>query len=495
MFRKAAPLFFERKCQPDGGVISRPAKLAYCQLSLKMFILPGRNGTMNKQMHLTGFMIYCPAPHMIMSWVYPREQIRHQWHETDYWVEIAQTLERGKLDMFFFADLWIGGMRDESIRYAIQFPIQDPCILVPHMAAHTRHLGFAITMSTTFYPPYMLARLLATLDHVTKGRIGWNIVSSIAEEEAAKFGVSLPPHDERYDRADEFMEVCYGLWDSWDEDALLMDMENGIFADPSKIHRLDYAGKYYQVQGPLTVIPSPQRRPYLFQAGASERGRDFAARHAECIFAAASGVRQMRAFCDDIAARAEANGRDPASIKILWGAQPLVAHSESEARARQVEIRERIPLEASLALMSGHFNYDLSTLDIDAPVGGLKVPGSQGMLEIYTKANPNVTLRQIAGSYLSGSDKGPMIGTPGQVADYLQYLLAEGGGDGFQITPSYYAPDYFNDLVRDLIPVLQARGAFRNGYEGKTLRDLLNGPGNRESMGKRPFRSKDFARR
>lgn len=443
---------------------------------------------MTKQMHLSGFMIYCPAPHMIMSWVYPREKIRRQWYETEYWVEIAQTLERGKLDMFFFADLWIGGMTDASIRYAIQFPIQDPSILVPHMAAHTKKLGFAITMSTTFYPPYMLARMMASLDHVTKGRVGWNIVSSIAQEEAEKFGTDLPPHDERYDRADEYMDVCYGLWDSWDDDALLMDMENGIFADPKKIHRLDHHGKYYNVQGPLTVIPSPQRRPYLFQAGQSDRGREFAAKHAECIFAAASGVKQMREFCDDIAGRAEANGRDPKSIKIMWGAQPLVAHSESEARDRQLEIRERIPLEASLALMSGHFNCDLSQYDIDKPVCDLEIMGTQGMLEIYTKADPNVTLRDIAGSYLSGSDEGPMIGTPEHVADNMQYLLEEGGGDGFQITPSYYAPDYFLDLTRDLIPVLQKRGAFRTEYEGNTLRDYLNGPGNTSSMGKRSVR-------
>ena len=430
---------------------------------------------MDKQMHLTGFMIYCPAPHMIMSWVYPRERIRHQWTEIEYWVEIAQTLERGKFDLFFFADGWGGGTNEASVRYAIQFPNSDPLCLVPYLAALTTRLGFGVTMSTTFYPPYMLARKLATLDHITKGRIGWNIVSSISKGEARNFGMNdLPPHDERYDRADEFMEVCYKLWNSWDDDALKMDMENGVFADPSKIHKINHDGQYYRVQGPLTVIPSPQRRPYLFQAGQSERGREFAARHAECIFAAATGTRQMREFSEDIAARAERNGRDPRKVKIIWGAQPLVAETESEARSRQAEIRARIPLEASLALMSGHFNYDLSKLDIDQPVGDLKVPGTQGMLEAYTKSNPGITLRQIASSYLSGNDGGPMIGTASQVADHLVYLLEEGGGDGFQVTPSYYAPDYFADLNRMLIPELQKRGVFRKEYDGGTLRGRMN---------------------
>ena len=223
------------------------------------------------------------------------------------------------------------------------------------------------------------------------------------------------------------------------------------------------------------MIPSPQRQPYLFQAGQSSRGREFAAKHAECIFAAATGTQQMREFSDDIAARCERNGRDPNLLKIMWGAQPLVADNESEAQTRQQEIRERIPLEASLALMSGHFNYNLNGLDIDKPVGDLKVPGTQGMLEAYTKSRPDITLREIASSYLSGTNGGPMVGTASQVADHMVYLLEEGGGDGFQLTPSYYAPDYFADLNRMLIPELQKRRVFRSEYDEGTLRNRMNG--------------------
>ena len=431
---------------------------------------------MTKKMHLTGFMLFAPAPHMIMSWVYPREKIRYQWYEPQYWETIAQTLERGKFAMFFFADGWAGGTNPVGVRYAIQFPNHDPVALVTYLSAITKKLGFAVTMSTTFYPPFMLARKLATLDHLTKGRIGWNIVSSISTAEARNFGMDdLPPHDERYDRADEYMEACYRLWDSWEPDAMLMDMENGIFADPAKVHRVDFQGQWYKTQGPLTVIPSPQRRPYLFQAGQSERGQEFAAKHAECIFAAAMGIKQMRKFCDDIAARVERYGRDPSTVKIIWGAQPLVAKTTADAKEHQAAIRARIPLEASLVLMSGHFNYDLTTLNIDTPLSelNLEVSGTKGLLDMYRQSNPHITLREIAGSYLAASEDNPLIGAPEQVADYMQYLLEEGGGDGFQITPSYYAPDYCEDLVTLLIPVLQRRGVVRTEYTGRTLRDSM----------------------
>lgn len=429
-----------------------------------------------KKIHLTGFMLFSPAPHMINSWVYPEEKMRWRWYETEYWVSIAKTLERGKFTMYFFADGWAGGTNAIATRYAIQFPTHDPVSLVPYLAAICPKLGFAVTMSTTFYPPFMLARKLATIDHITKGRIGWNIVSSISSAEAQNFGMrELPQHDERYDRADEYMEVCYRLWDSWEEGALVMDMEQRVFAEPSKIHPLNFEGKWHKVRGPLTVIPSPQRRPYLFQAGQSDRGREFAARHAECIFAAAGGPKQMREFCDDIAGRAERFGRDPSTIKVIWGAQPLVAASRAEARERYQQIRERIPLEASLSLMSGHFGADLMRLPLDTPVADLDIDaqGTRGMLEMYVRSNPKITLREIASSYLSGSEDSPMVGTPEQVADCFEQLLAEGGGDGFQITPSYYAPDYYDELVDQLIPVLDARGVLRDPRAGQTLRERM----------------------
>jgi len=432
---------------------------------------------MNKKIHLTGFMLYCPAPHMILSWVYPPEKIRHQWHEVEYWAEIAQTLERGKFDLFFFADSLGGGIDPVTVRRAIQFPRHDPLTLVPYLAAVTKKLAFAVTMSTTFYPPYLLARKLASIDHITKGRIGWNIVSSITSSEARNFGMEdLPPHDERYERAQEFMEVVYKLWNSWDDGAVLMDMEKGLFADPDKIHPINFHGRWHDVQGPLAVLPSPQGVPYLFQAGSSDRGRDFAAKHAECVFGTSLEPQQMRALVGDIRDRAEKNGRDPMSIKFIWSAQPLVAPSESEARTRHSEIRERIPIEAQISLMSTHFNCDLTQFDLDTPVRELviDVQGTQGMFEAYQRGRDDITLREIARTYLSSREDSPLVGTPEQVSDYFAYLIEEGGGDGFQISPSYYAPDFYKDIVDMLIPVMQKRKLVQSEYgDEKSLRERM----------------------
>lgn len=415
---------------------------------------------------------------MIMSWVYPKDEMfAGTWTDIGYWAHIAKTLQRGKFDMLFFADGWAGGVNATGIKYGIQFPVHDPTTIVPYLSAVAPKLGYALTMSTTFFQPYMLARKLASLDHVTKGKIGWNIVCSISSGEAKNFGMEeLPPHDVRYGRADEFMEVCHKLWNSWEPDALMMDMERGIFADPERIHKINHVGEHFKVQGPLTVAPMPQGRPYLFQAGASDRGRRFAVDHADCIFAVGTGIAQMRDFVDDIKSRADNAGRDPESVRILWSAQPVVAETASEAKVRMQEIRERIPFEASLALMSGHFNIDLSGFDADTPVSqleGLEITGTKGMFESYTSRNPDITLRKIADSYLSSSDDSALAGTGDQVADAMIQHLEDGGGDGFQITPSYYAPQFFDDIVARLIPALQRRGVYREDYQGKTMRDYM----------------------
>lgn len=425
---------------------------------------------MPNSIHLSAFMLFAPAPHTPLSWIYPREKIRHLWYEPGYWRSIAQTLERGNFDMLFLADSLGGGTTPDQIRYAVQFPCHDPVSLVTYLSAVVNCLGFAVTMSTTFYPPFLLARTLATLDHLTEGRIGWNIVSSISSTEARNFGrAELPAHDDRYDLADEYMQACYALWNSWDDDALVMDMEAKVFADPQKVHRASFAGNTYRTEGPFTVIPSSRRRPFLFQAGQSERGRAFAARHAEGIFSAARGVRQMREFSDDIAERLERAGRDPHTVPIFWAAQPIVADTEAEAQARFQEIRERIPIEASLAQMSAHWDMDLSKYDLDEPTSKLEIPGTRGLFEMYQKADPTITLREIAKTYMLGGAKSPFVGTPAQVADAMVQFLQDGGGHGFQMSPPYYAPDYYEDLVRQLVPELRRRGLYRDAYLGTTL--------------------------
>lgn len=421
-----------------------------------------------KTMHLTGFVIYCPAPHTMMSWIYPRQKIRWYWYQNEYWRAIAQTLERGKFDMMFFADGW-GGGNEASVRYAIQFPNHDPLLLISYLSACTQRLGLAVTMSTSFYPPFMLARKLSTLDHITNGRIGWNIVTSFGKSEARNFGQDkMIPHDERYDRADEYLELCYRLWNSWEPDAVVMDMENGIYADPQKVHRVNFDGKWFKCQGPLDVIPSPQRRPLLIQAGASERGREFAARHAECVFGAGG-----KWFSEDLAARAQKYGRKPTDIKIIWGAQPIVAETEAEARALERAVLERIPIEAGLHLMSSHFDTDLTRYNLEMPLESVEKAGVTGIMEAFKRSGRNLTIRQAAKIYGRGIGMPHMVGTPQQVADQMESMLERIGGDGFQISPPYYAPDYYESLVRLLIPELQHRGVFRREYKGETLRDYL----------------------
>lgn len=423
-------------------------------------------------MHLTGFMLYCPAPHTQLSWVYPPEKIRHHWYEVEYWEEIARTLERGRFDLFFFADGW-GGGDEAAIRWAIQFPTHDPVTLIPRLAAVTTRLGFAATMSTTFYPPYMLARKLASLDHVTKGRIGWNIVTSINDAEARNFGIELPPHDERYDMADEYLDLVCRLWDSWEPDAMVMDMQQRVFAEPSKVHRTNFEGKWYASTGPLNVVPGPQRRPVLFQAGASERGRQFAARWADCVFAAGGSPERTVAFRADLEQRMAANGRDPAKLQIISACGPVVARSEAEARDRAAEISDRIPVEATIANMSGHWNVDLTRYPPETTMSQLgEVGGTQGMVEFY-RDQGDPTIAEVARSYLNMASQDAFIGTPAKVADTLQWLYEDGRIDGFQISPQWYAPDYYQDIVELLIPELQRRGLTRTEYRGATLRELL----------------------
>ena len=433
-----------------------------------------------RTMHLSGFMVHTPASHTQLSWADPLRKEPHHWNEPEYWQSIARTLERGKFDMFFFADQLAAydayeGDMARCIQYAVQFPVHDPVVLIPMLAAVTEKLGFAVTMSATYYPPFLLARILSTLDHLTRGRIGWNIVTSYHKNEALNFGAeNVLSHAERYARAEEYLSLCKALWGSWDADAVVMDRERGLFAEPSKVHTIDFAGQWFGCRGPATVMPSPQGSPVLIQAGASPSGRDYAARNAECIFAIQLTATAMRAFSEDLRARAAKYGRAAEDLKILWGVMPIVAQTEAEAREIQRTAHERIPIEAGLALMSGHLNYDLSQLELDAPLADIEVPGIQGVLSMFKAPDGTMpTLREAATRYGAGVAMPQLVGTPSQVADQLEALFRDGGGDGFQFSPIYYAPQFFEDIVDLLIPELQERGLFRRDYEGDTLRGHL----------------------
>jgi FMN-dependent oxidoreductase (nitrilotriacetate monooxygenase family) len=436
---------------------------------------------MKKRMHLVGFMLHCPMNHTILSWAHPRDKIGYHWAEPEFWQEIARTLERGKFDCLFLADQLAAfdvyqGSMDATLRYATQFPIHDALLVVPAMSVVTERLGFGVTATTTYHAPYLLARKLSTLDHLTKGRIGWNVVTSVHNNEARNCGLkTMLPRQERYDRAQEFMEVCYKLWESWEPDAVVMDKERGIFADPAKVHRINHTGKYFDVPGPHCCAPSPQGRPVIIQAGASEQGRDFAAQHAEYVFGIQLRPDAMRAFSEDVRRRAvNKYGRKPEDLKIIFGIQVILGQTEDEAKAKQKVLNDKVPLDAALAILSGHMGFDFSQLDPDQPLEHLRVEGVQGILDALTimLGKKKLTLREAAMFHGRSVSMPQVVGTPEQVADQLDYLMREGGGDGFQLSPTY-APGSFHEVVDALVPVLQKRGLHRKEYTGKTLREHL----------------------
>ncbi|MEM7272517.1 MAG: NtaA/DmoA family FMN-dependent monooxygenase [Actinomycetota bacterium] len=430
-----------------------------------------------RQMHLNAFVLYCAAPVTRLSWVYPEERMRHQWWEMPYWEEIAATLEEGSFDALFFADN-IGGYGNDpdSIRYGNHFPLLDPAMLVPRLAATTERLGFVVTMSTTFVSPYQLARATQTLDHVTEGRIAWNIVTSVNPHEGDNVGIPLPPHDDRYERAHEYMDVVYALWDSFEPDALVMDHDNRVMADPDKVHRIDFEGTWHRSAGPLSVMPGPQGRPVLAQAGASEAGLAFAAKHAEMVFAPAGTDGQRRDMVADLRTRASDNGRDPYDLKIVFTHGPIVATTDVEAEAIQAEILARPGYDADIAAIRSAAGFDLRTVDPDTPLSEIldRVTGMRGPFEAAVAAD-DPTVAQFAARFRNQAADSRFVGTPTSIADELEALMDATDADGFQFSPTYYPPDCFRAIVDLLVPELQRRGRVRSGYAGRTLRENLLG--------------------
>ncbi|NNC80579.1 MAG: NtaA/DmoA family FMN-dependent monooxygenase [Acidimicrobiales bacterium] len=433
---------------------------------------------MSRQMHLNAFVLYCAAPVTRLSWVYPEEKIRHQWWEMAYWEEIATTLERGSFDALFFADN-IGGYGKDaaSIRYGMHFPLLDPVVLVPRLAGATDNLGFVVTMSTSFTSPYQLARTMQTLDHVTEGRISWNIVTSANPHEGANVGTPLPEHDERYERAHEFMDVVYALWDSFEPDAMVMDHENRMLTDPDKVHRIDFEGRWHSSAGPLSVMPGPQGRPVLAQAGSSDAGRDFAAKHAEMVFAPVGTDEQRRDTIADIRTRASDAGRDPYDLKMVFTHGPMVAATTAEAEEMQAEVLARPGYESDVAaLQSASGGLDLLSLDRDTRVSEIldQITGIRGPWENAAAAD-DPTIADFAKRFRNMAADSRFVGTPSDVADELEALMDATDSDGFQFSPTFYAPDYFAMIVDQLVPELQRRGRVRTGYAGDTLRENFLG--------------------
>ncbi|MGB8945884.1 MAG: LLM class flavin-dependent oxidoreductase [Streptomyces sp.] len=394
--------------------------------------------------------------------------------DIDFYQDLARRAEAATFDGIFFAD---GPALADNVRYASRFRL-EPFTWLSAIAAVTRRIGLIATASTTYSEPYNLARLFASLDHLSRGRAGWNIVTTGAPQAALNFGLDAHPvHAERYDRAREFLDVVTKLWDSWEDDALVADQKTGLFADTDRIHAIDHEGPHLKVRGPLNTPRTPQGRPVYVQAGSSEDGRAFAARYAEAVFTAHQTLGNGQDFYADLKKRAAGLGRDPDKVLVLPGISPFIGSTEAEARALHDEYNELTQPAYSLQLLHRMLGLRLTAEQLDGPVprelietGGERGNGSrfQVILDIIDREQPTVRglLHRLAGA------RGHRViaGTPEQVADQIQEWFEQGAADGFNVMPPGL-PGGFDAFADQVVPILRARSLFRTEYTGTTLRD------------------------
>jgi FMN-dependent oxidoreductase (nitrilotriacetate monooxygenase family) len=398
----------------------------------------------------------------------------------DFYVEMARDLERACFDYVILEDKLMvstayGGTMEADLRNAVN-PKHDPVPLAVLMANATSRLGVVPTMSTSFYPPFLLARLASTIDHLTRGRFGWNIVTSAEDRSAQNFGMDkLYEHDERYAMANEYLELVTQLWDSWDSDAIVLDRDKGTYADATRVRTVDFVGKYYKSRGPLNTAPPPQGHPVLCQAGASPPGRQFAARFADTIVATASSPESMKAFRADIRERLAAEGRDPDSCKVLFLISPIVGDTVEEAKAKKLRwMSDPRSIEYVLTTMASITEIDFSTFDLDAPIPPVTTNGERGFLEAFVRRADGKTLRQAVIDDGMGSSN-EFVGTPATVADLMTEYMEYAGGDGYLITTPERRLNrrYVTEITDGLIPELKRRGRVRTEYEHAQFRDNL----------------------
>jgi FMN-dependent oxidoreductase (nitrilotriacetate monooxygenase family) len=433
------------------------------------------------QMSLIAFMQAGSTSVYAGSWRHPATE--HRFLEASYYADLGRLLERGCFDLMFFDDRLAmpgiyGGSAAEAVRYGARPVKLDLSVVVGVVAGATSRIGLGATYSTTYYAPYHVARTFATLDHLSGGRAAWNVVTSVNDNEAQNFGLAqhMSPA-ERYDRADEFLEAVTGLWDTWDDDALILDREAGIFADPGKVHELNFHSKHFDVRGPLTVPRSPQGRPVILQAGSSGRGRDFASRWAELIFTGDPGIEVARSHYADQKKRIADIGRDPGKVRICPMAYAVVGESAAQAAEReQVFLNDLVHPMSSLTLLSELMNYDFSVHQLDDVVTDELVnstTGIRGLVDnIRAHVGGTVRIRDLA-SHRATLLQGPrFVGTGPEVADQMEEWFTTGACDGFVLAATHL-PGAFEDVVRMVVPELQRRGLFRRAYSGDTLRDHL----------------------
>jgi FMN-dependent oxidoreductase (nitrilotriacetate monooxygenase family) len=435
-----------------------------------------------KKLHVNLFEMNCVGHISHGLWVHP-DNNRHRFNDIEFWLELARLLEYGTFDAVFLADV-IGaydGFRGgpaTALTEAVQIPNNDPLLLIPAMAAVTKGLGFAATFSTTYEPPFAFARRMSTLDHLTKGRVAWNVVTSYLPNAARNFG--LPDevdHDHRYEIADEYLEVLYKLWEgSWDDDAVIQDVDNRVYTDPSKVRYIDHAGSYYKVAGPHLSQPSPQRTPVIYQAGSSTAGRAFGGKHAEAVFVGGGSLDDTRAYIEGYRAQARAAGRDPRHIKFLAGASVIVGRSDGEVARKVEEFTALRSVDGYLAHSGA--GLDWTRYSPETRIGDIIARRDPGYQRLTRRYKPGQTVGDIIGQ-TGRLDRGPfyVAGTPGVVADAIENWLDEGGIDGINLR-QFLTPGTARDFIELVVPELRRRGRFRESYEeGETLRERLFGRG------------------
>jgi alkanesulfonate monooxygenase len=441
---------------------------------------------MAKEIRLNAFEMNCVAHQSPGLWRHPRDRSR-DYVKLDYWVELARILERGRFDGLFLADVLgvydvFGGNADAALAHGAQTPVNDPLLLVPAMAQATKHLGFGVTVNLSYEPPFTFARRMSTLDHLTEGRIGWNVVTGYLDSAAKGMGRDgQTAHDDRYVVAEEYMEVVYKLWEgSWDDDAVLADTASGVYADPRRVRKVRHEGVNFRVDGLHLSEPSPQRTPLIYQAGSSPAGRAFAGRHAEAVFVSGPSKDVIRPRVAAIRASVVEAGRAPDSVVIFALLTVIVAPTDEEAQALLAEYRNYADYEGALTLMSGWTGVDFSRLDPDQVVQHVENQAGRSALENITRADPNRTwtVRAVAEHVTIGGIGPVIVGSPRTVADALEGWIDDTGLDGFNLAFAV-RPETFVAVADLLVPELQRRGRYKRDYAEGTLREKLFGRGAR----------------
>lgn len=433
-----------------------------------------------KPILLNAFNMNCVGHINHGLWTHPRDTSA-DYRKLSYWTDLAKLLERGLFDGLFIADI-VGvydvyqQSADLTLRESIQLPVNDPLMLVSAMAGVTKHLGFGLTVNLTYEPPYLFARRFSTLDHLTEGRVGWNIVTGYLDSAARAMGLHEQiAHDERYDRADAFLDVVYQLWEgSWEDDAVLRDRATRVFAQPDKVHRIRHHGRYYDVEGYHLSEPSPQRTPVLFQAGSSARGQTFAGQHAECVFLSGQSQSATRDQVAQLRQAAVQAGRRADDVKVFMGITVVVDKTEKLAREKLAEYQRYASAEGGLAHFSAGAGVDYSTYALDDPLRAVKTNAIESSIRRATGGDTQFTVRRLLDQLALGGRYATIVGDPQQVADALQQWMDVTDIDGFNLARTV-TPESYADFIDLVVPELQNRGVYKTAYAPGTLRRKLFG--------------------